>query len=233
MRRGKKYRKAKEANPGGKTYTLQEAVNKVKENAYAGFDETVELSLRLGVDPRHADQIVRGTVVMPNGTGKKVRVLVLTKGEKEREAEQAGADMVGGEEYIEKIKEGWLEADVIIATPDMMAQVGKLGKILGPRGLMPNPKSGTVTFEVGKAVKDFKAGKIEYRVDKAGNIGVPVGKVSFTAEQLLENLKVFIEAIVRARPTAAKGAYLKSATLSSTMGIGFRLQPQELLAFIR
>jgi len=233
MRRGKKYRKAKEVNPGGKTYTVQEAVTKVKENASANFDETVELSLRLGVDPRHADQIVRGTVVMPNGTGKKVRVLVLTKGEKEKEAQEAGADMVGSEEYIEKIKEGWLEADVIIATPDMMAQVGKLGKILGPRGLMPNPKSGTVTFEVAKAVKDFKAGKIEYRVDKAGNIGVPMGKVSFPEEKLLENLKVFFEAVVKARPAAAKGSYLKSVTISSTMGLGFRLDTQDIMAFIR
>jgi large subunit ribosomal protein L1 len=233
MKRGKKYRKAKEANPGGNTYTVAEAVTKVKESAYADFDETVELSLRLGVDPRHADQIVRGTVVMPNGTGKKVKVLVLTKGEKEKEAKEAGADLVGGEDYIEKIKEGWLEADVIVATPDMMAQVGKLGKILGPRGLMPNPKSGTVTFEVAKAVKDFKAGKIEYRVDKAGNIGAPVGKVSFSAEKLLENLKVFFEAIMRARPAAAKGTYLKSATISSSMGVGFRLDTQDIVAFIR
>jgi large subunit ribosomal protein L1 len=233
MKRGKKYRKVKESNPGGRLYPVQEAVSKVKDNAFAGFDETVEVSLRLGVDPRHADQIVRGTVVMPNGTGKKVRVLVLTKGEKEEEAKQAGADMVGAEDYIEKIKEGWLEADVIVATPDMMGQVGKLGKILGPRGLMPNPKSGTVTFEVAKAVKDFKGGKIEYRVDKAGNIGAPVGKVSFTPEQLLENLKVFIDAVVRSRPVAAKGTYLRSATLSSTMGIGFRLDTQDLTAFIR
>jgi large subunit ribosomal protein L1 len=233
MKRGKKYRKVKESNPAGRLYAVQEAVNKVKDNAYAGFDETVEVSLRLGVDPRHADQIVRGTVVMPNGTGKKVRVLVLTKGDKEKEAQEAGADMVGAEDYIEKIKEGWLEADVIIATPDVMGQVGKLGKILGPRGLMPNPKSGTVTFEVAKAVKDFKAGKIEYRVDKAGNIGAPLGKVSFTPEQLLENLKVFIDAVIRARPAAAKGTYLKSATLSSTMGIGFRLDAQDLTAFVR
>lgn len=233
MKRGKKYRKLKESNPAGQLYAVQEAVSKVKDNAYAGFDETVEVSLRLGVDPRHADQIVRGTVVMPNGTGKKVRVLVLTKGDKEKEAQEAGADMVGAEDYIEKIKEGWLEADVIIATPDVMGQVGKLGKILGPRGLMPNPKSGTVTFEVAKAVKDFKAGKIEYRVDKAGNIGAPVGKVSFTPEQLLENLKVFIDAVVRSRPAAAKGTYLRSATLSSTMGIGFRLDTQDLMAFVR
>lgn len=233
MKRGKKYRQAKKANPGGNTYTVAEAITKVKESAYADFDETVELSLRLGVDPRHADQIVRGTVVMPNGTGKKVKVLVFTKGEKEKEAFEAGADLVGGEEYIEKIKEGWLEADVIIATPDMMAQVGKLGKILGPRGLMPNPKSGTVTMEVSKAVRDFKAGKIEYRVDKAGNIGAPMGKVSFAAEKLLENLKVFFEAIMRARPAAAKGTYLKSATISSSMGVGFRLDTQDIIAFSR
>jgi len=233
MKRGKKYRNVKQANPGGTAYTVAEAVTKVKETAYGNFDETVELSLRLGVDPRHADQIVRGTVVMPNGTGKKVKVLVLTKGDKEKEAKEAGADLVGGEDYIEKIKEGWLEADVIVATPDMMAQVGKLGKILGPRGLMPNPKSGTVTFEVARAVKDFKAGKIEYRVDKAGNIGAPVGKVSFSPEQLLENLKVFLDAIVKARPAASKGTYLKSATLSSTMGVGFRLDTQDVTAFIR
>ncbi|TET69472.1 MAG: 50S ribosomal protein L1 [Candidatus Zixiibacteriota bacterium] len=233
MKRGKKYRQAKETYPGGNTYTVAEAITKVKESAYADFDETVELSLRLGVDPRHADQIVRGTVVMPNGTGKKVKVLVLTKGDKEKEAKEAGADLVGGEDYIEKIKEGWLEADVIIATPDMMAQVGKLGKILGPRGLMPNPKSGTVTMEVSKAVRDFKAGKIEYRVDKAGNIGAPMGKVSFAAEKLLENLKVFFEAIMRARPAAAKGTYLKSATISSSMGVGFRLDTQDIMAFIR
>jgi large subunit ribosomal protein L1 len=233
MKRGKKYRNVKKANPGGTAYTVKEAVTKVKETAYANFDETVELSVHLGVDPRHAEQIVRGTVVMPNGTGKKVRVLVLTKGDKEKEAKEAGADLVGGEEYIEKIKEGWLEADVIVATPDMMGQVGKLGKILGPRGLMPNPKSGTVTFEVARAVKDFKAGKIEYRVDKAGNIGAPVGKVSFSPEQLLENLRVFLEAIIKARPAAAKGTYLRSVTLSSTMGVGFRLDTQDIMAFIR
>lgn len=229
MKRGKNYRNAKEKIPG-KTHSLQEAIQLLKDNAYAQFDETVEISVRLGVDPRHADQIVRGTIILPHGTGKKIKVLVLTKGEKEKEAQEAGADMVGADEYIEKISQGWANVDVIVATPDMMGSVGRLGKILGPKGLMPNPKSGTMTFDVAKAVKEIKAGRVEYRVDKSGNIGVPVGKVSFPQESLLDNAKVFLGAIIRARPAAAKGAYLKNASISSTMGPGIKLDPQGILA---
>jgi large subunit ribosomal protein L1 len=229
MKRGKNYRKAKEKILG-QAHSLSEAIQLLKENACAKFDETVELSVRLGVDPRHADQIVRGMIVLPHGTGKKIKVLVLTKGEKEKEAREAGADMVGADEYIEKISKGWAEVDVIVATPDMMGSVGKLGKILGPKGLMPNPKSGTVTFDVAKAVKEIKAGRVEYRVDKSGNIGVPVGKISFAEESLVDNAKVFLSAIIRARPASAKGAYLKNASISSTMGPGIKLDAQEILA---
>jgi large subunit ribosomal protein L1 len=191
----------------------------VKGAAFAKFDETVDVAMNLGVDPRHADQIVRGTVVLPHGVGKTVRVLVLAQGEKAKEAEAAGADLVGPE-YIQKIKDGWLDCDVIVATPDMMGQVGQLGRILGPRGLMPNPKSGTVTMDVAKAVKEIKAGKIEFRVDKTGNVHGPIGKISFSTEQLFDNLNAFVEAVVRAKPSAAKGTYLRSVTVSSTMGPG-------------
>lgn len=228
MKRGKNYLKAKE-KIAGKAHSLSEAIQSLKGNAFAKFDETVELSVRLGVDPRHADQIVRGTLVLPHGTGKKIKVLVLTKGEKEKEARDAGADMVGADEYIEKISKGWADVDVIVATPDMMGSVGKLGKILGPKGLMPNPKSGTVTFDVAKAVKEIKAGRVEYRVDKSGNIGVPIGKISFSEESLLANAKRFLSAIVRARPASAKGTYLKNASMSSTMGPGIKLDTQEIL----
>jgi len=186
----------------------------------------VDISLNLGVDPRHADQIVRGTVVLPHGAGKKVRVLVLAQGEKAKEAEAAGADMVGAE-YVQKIKDGWTDVDVIIATPDMMGQVGQLGRVLGPRGLMPNPKSGTVTMDVTKAVKEVKAGKIEFRVDKTGNLHAPIGKKSFSAQQLFENLHAFLEAVMRARPSAAKGSYIKTATISTTMGPGARIDMAE------
>ncbi len=202
----------------GKKYELEEAVALVKENAISKFDETIEVSVCLGVDPKHADQIVRGTVVLPNGTGKEIRVLVLATGEKAKEAEEAGADFVGGDDFIEKIQGGWLEVDTIIAIPDMMPKVGRLGKILGPRGLMPNPKSGTVTFDVEKAVNELKAGRIEYRVDKTGNVHAPVGKASFGREQLIENINAFMESIIRSRPSAAKGVYLRSAHVSSTMG---------------
>jgi large subunit ribosomal protein L1 len=194
----------------------------VKGAAFAKFDETVDVAVRLGVDPRHADQVVRGTVVLPHGTGKSVRVLVITQGDRVREAEAAGADFVGIE-YVQKLKDGWLECDVIVATPDVMGQLGTLGRVLGPRGLMPNPKAGTVTLDVAKAVKEIKAGKIEFRVDKTGNVHAPIGKVSFSAPQLADNVQAFMETIVRAKPAAAKGTYIRSATISSTMGPGVKL----------
>jgi large subunit ribosomal protein L1 len=217
-RHGKKFRDAiakvpEDAQPPAA------AVSLVKDLAYAKFDETVEVAVRLGVDPRHADQIVRGTVVLPHGTGKAVRVLVLAQGEKAKEAEEAGADFVGVE-YVQKIKDGWLDFDVAVATPDMMGQVGQLGRVLGPRGLMPTPKAGTVTFDVSRAVREIKAGKIEFRVDKTGNVHAPIGKVSFSAEQLGDNLNAFMENIMRAKPSAAKGRYVKAVTVSSTMGPG-------------
>jgi large subunit ribosomal protein L1 len=233
MRRGRKYKSAKDKVGRGKLFGLKEGVAKLKETAYGKFDETVEMSVRLGVDPKHADQIVRGTVLLPNGTGKKVRVLVFTKGEKEKEAQEAGADFVGSDEFIKKIAEGWSEVDAIIATPDVMGQVGKLGKILGPKGLMPNPKSGTVTFEVAKAVKEIKAGRVEYRVDKAGNIGVGIGKLSFSEDKIVENAKVFLDAVMRAKPAAAKGTYLKNVSLSSTMAPGIRLDTASVLAMLK
>lgn len=221
-RTGKKYRSAVATVDRMRTYEPLEALGTVKTASFAKFDETVEVSVHLGVDPRHADQIVRGTVVLPHGTGKTVRVLVIAQGDKAKEAEAAGADFVGPE-YVEKIKDGWLECDVVIATPDMMAKVGQLGRILGPRGLMPNPKSGTVTMDVERAVTDVKGGKIEFRVDKTGNLHAPVGKVSFTPDQLQENLKAFMESVVRAKPAAAKGTYVRSVTVSSTMGPGVRV----------
>ncbi len=205
-------------------YPAREAVEQVKKAAFAKFDESVDVAVRLGVDPKHADQIVRGTVSLPNGTGKTVRVLAITAGDKAKEAEAAGADFVGTD-YIQKIKEGWLDCDVIVATPDVMGQLGALGKILGPRGLMPNPKAGTVTMDVGRAVKELKAGKIEFRVDKAGIVHAPIGKKSFTAEALEQNLHAFMDAIVRAKPAAAKGHYVRSVTVSSTMGPGVALDP--------
>ncbi len=206
-----------------RAYQIPEAVTLVKGAAFARFDETVDVAVRLGVDPRHADQVVRGTVSLPHGTGKSVRVLVITQGERVREAEAAGADFVGIE-YIQRIKDGWLECDVIVATPDVMGQLGALGRVLGPRGLMPNPKAGTVTMDVGKAVREIKAGKIEFRVDKTGNVHAPVGKVSFQPDQLAANVQAFMDTIVRAKPAAAKGVYIRSATLSSTMGPGVRLE---------
>jgi large subunit ribosomal protein L1 len=229
MKHGKKYKSVLAKIDRDKRYPLNQAVKLVKENKIAKFDESVEVSIRLGVDPKQADQIVRGTVLLPHGTGKKVRVLVLAKGEKIKEAEQAGAEFAGADEFVEKISGGWMDFDAIVATPDMMGSVGKLGKVLGPRGLMPNPKAGTVTFDVAKAVKDLKAGKIEYRVDKAGIIGAAIGKVSFAENQILENAQSFLSTIVRAKPSAAKGTYLKSATLSSTMGPGVKLDPNEIL----
>jgi large subunit ribosomal protein L1 len=220
---GKKYRAAAATLPGKEPIgDPAEALQRVKDASFAKFDETVEVAVRLGVDPRHADQIVRGTVVLPHGTGKKVRVLVLAQGEKVREAEEAGADFVGMD-YVQKIKDGWTDFDVAVATPDVMGQVGQLGRILGPRGLMPTPKAGTVTFDVGKAVREIKAGKIEFRVDRTGNVHAPIGKVSFSVEQLAANLEAFMETVLRAKPAAAKGTYIKSVTVSSTMGPGVRI----------
>ena len=223
MKRGKKYVAAHEKVDKAKEYSFGEAAQLLKDAAYVKFDETVEFAARLNVDPKKADQQVRGTVVLPHGTGRSMTVLVLTQGDKEKEAEAAGADFVGGAEFIEKIKEGWTDFDVAIATPDMMSEVGKLGKILGPRGLMPNPKTGTVTFEVEKAVKEAKAGKVEYRVDKAGNIHVGIGKISFTPEQISENARVLLGELLRAKPAASKGQYVKGLTLTSTMGPGVRV----------
>jgi len=225
---GKKYNASLEKIDRTKAYALEEALELIKTCAWAGFDETVDLAMNLGVDPRKADQMVRGTVSLPHGTGKVARVIVFAKGEKEKEATEAGADVVGAEDLAEKIQKGWLEFDSAIATPDMMGVVGRLGKILGPRGLMPNPKLGTVTFEVAKAVQEIKAGKVEYRVEKAGIIHVPVGKLSFESSQLLENAGAVIRAVLKAKPSAAKGRYLKKATLSSTMGPGIRVDSNEL-----
>jgi large subunit ribosomal protein L1 len=220
---GKKYRAAA-AQVERRLYSLEEAIPLVKKIKYANFDETVEVHMRLGVNPKHADQMVRGTVVLPNGLGKTMRVLVITSGEKIREAEEAGADYVGGEEMVNRIqKENWLDFDAVIASPDMMRSVGRLGKILGPRGLMPNPKTGTVTMDVGRAVKEVKAGKVEFRVDRTGVIHAPVGKVSFPDDKLLENAQTLIQAVVRAKPAAAKGRYVRSATVCSSMGPGVPL----------
>ncbi|MGH9260549.1 MAG: 50S ribosomal protein L1, partial [Acidimicrobiales bacterium] len=223
---GKKYRVAAATVDRTRSYSLAEAVARVKQAAFAKFDETVDVAVRLGVDPKHADQLVRGTVVLPNGTGKSIRVLVIAQGDKAKEAEAAGADQVGIE-YVQKIKDGWLDTDAVVATPDVMGQLAPLGKVLGPRGLMPNPKAGTVTMDVARAVRDLKAGKIEFRVDKAGIVHAPIGKRSFTAEALEQNLHAFMDAIVRARPAAAKGHYVRSVTVSSTMGPGVRLDPAE------
>ena len=223
---GKKYTKSagivpRRENPVANS---QEALQFVKDASFAKFDESVEIAVRLGVDPRHADQVVRGTVVLPHGTGKTVRVLVLAQGEKVREAEEAGADFVGLE-YVQKIKDGWTDFDVAVATPDVMGQVGQLGRVLGPRGLMPSPKAGTVTFDVAKAVSEIKAGKIEFRVDKTGNLHAPIGRVSFDVDKLTANLDAFMETVVRSKPSAAKGTYIRTVTVSSTMGPGVRIDP--------
>jgi len=233
VRHSKRYRAVAEQVDHGKEYTLDEAVALVKKMATAKFDEGVDLAFKLGVDPRQADQMVRGTVSLPHGTGREVRVVVFAKADKQAEARDAGADEVGAEELIEKIQGGWLEFDVAIATPDMMRTVGKLGRTLGPRGLMPSPKSGTVTMDVGAAVEEFKKGKIEYRTDRAANVHVPVGKVRFDEQQLIENAASVIDAIVRARPASAKGTYLKSVAISSTMGPGVKLDTGELVARLR
>ncbi len=230
MKHGKKYLDSVKLIDKTRLYDANEAVDLVLKTAKAKFDETVDLSVRLGVDPRHADQQVRGTVILPHGTGKTVRVLVFAKGDKAKEAEAAGAEYVGAEELVAKIQnENWFDYDVVIATPDMMGVVGRLGKVLGPKGLMPNPKAGTVTFDIEKAVKDVKAGKIEYRVDKNSIIHVPIGKVSFGQEKLVENFKTIMDAIIRSKPAAAKGQYLRSVVLSSTMGPGIKVNPQRIV----
>jgi large subunit ribosomal protein L1 len=228
----KKYTAASEKIDRAKVYPVSAALDVVKQIAFAKFDETVDVAVRLGVDPRHADQMVRGAVVLPNGLGKDVRVLVFAKGEKEKEALDAGADYVGAEDLVAKIQDGWFEFDTAIATPDMMGVVGKIGKLLGPRGLMPNPKVGTVTFEVSRAVKESKAGKVEFRVEKAGIVHAPVGKVSFDAELLKGNLLALVEALVKAKPSAAKGTYIKKISLSSTMGPGINLDISDVTSQI-
>jgi large subunit ribosomal protein L1 len=220
--RGKKYTAARKQVPE-KPHTLEEAVPLLQKVKFTKFDESVDVSFRLGVDPKHADQMVRGTVVLPHGLGKSKRVLAIAGGEKQKEAQEAGADAVGGEEIVEKIQGGWMDFDAVVATPDMMRAVGRLGKVLGPRGLMPNPKTGTVTFEIGKAVKEIKAGKVEFRVDKAGIIHAPIGKTSFPSQNLIANAHALIDSVVRAKPAAAKGKYLRSVTISSTMGPGIAI----------
>ena len=229
MKHGKRYANAIEARARLTQPTLIDAVSFVKENAKAKFDETIEVAARLGVDPKYADQMVRGTVVLPHGTGKSIRIAVFAKGEKIAEAQAAGADIAGADDLLEKVKGGFLDFDRAIATPDMMSEVGKLGRVLGPRGLMPNPKTGTVTFDVTKAVQEAKGGKIEFRVDKGGNLQVPVGKASFTVEKLAENVSAFLREMMRLRPAAVKGTYVRSLTLSSTMGPGIRLDISEVV----
>ncbi len=225
---GKRLKKAKESIDREKEYALQEAIKLLKDAPKSKFDETVDLAVNLGVDPRKSDQMVRGSVSLPHGTGKTVRVLVFAKGEKEKEAEDAGADVVGSDDLVEKIKGGWMEFDKAVATPDMMGSVGKIGKLLGPRGLMPNPKLGTVTFDVAKAVADLKAGKVDYKVEKAGIVHAAVGKISFTGEALFDNAKVVLDAIIKAKPSTAKGRYIKRCTISSTMGPGLRIDVSQL-----
>lgn len=226
---GKKYQAAKEKLEQ-REYTLEEAVQSIRELKFAKFDETAELALRLGVDPRHADQMVRGTVVLPNGLGKEVRVCVIASADKVKEAEEAGAEHIGGDDLVEKIQGGWLDFDVVVSTPDMMKGVGKLGRVLGPRGLMPNPKAGTVTFDVGKAVTEIKAGKVEFRVDKNGVIHAPFGKLSFSGDQLVENAQSLIDAVIRAKPASSKGRYLRGVFVSSTMGPGIRVNVAQVEA---
>jgi large subunit ribosomal protein L1 len=232
-RRGKQYNSAKQKIDAQKAYDFSEALKLALDMSYAKFDESVDVAVRLGVDPRHADQMVRGSVVLPNGTGKEVKVLVFAKGEKEKEAEEAGADFVGNDDLIEKIKGGWFGFDKTVSTPDMMGSVGKIGKVLGPRGLMPNAKTGTVTFDVGRAVNELKAGKIDFRVERAGIVHASMGKVSFGVERLVENLTSFMETIVRLKPASSKGTYLKSIAISTTMGAGIRIDPAHVKSILR
>jgi large subunit ribosomal protein L1 len=230
---GKKFRAAREAVPADRSFTIEDAIPLVQKVKFAKFDETVEMSLRLGVDPKHADQMVRGTVVLPHGLGKSKRVLAIAGGEKQKEAQDAGADVVGGEEMVEKIQGGFMDFDAVVATPDMMRAVGRLGKVLGPRGLMPNPKTGTVTTDIAKAVREIKAGKVEFRVDKTGIIHAPVGKTSFPSASLIANAHALDESIVKAKPSAAKGKYLRSVTLSSTMGPGVRVDTTNIETVVK
>lgn len=230
MKVGKKHLAAREKVEGDKNYSLDDAISLAREVKHTKFDESLEVAMRLGVDPKHADQMVRGSVVLPHGTGRTVRVLALTSAEKEAEAREAGADFVGNEDLVKKIQGGWLDFDAVVATPDVMSQVGRLGKVLGPRGMMPSPKTGGVTMDIGRAVRDLKAGKVEYRVDKAGNIHSAVGKLSFEAPDLLANTRAFIESVVRAKPAAAKGQYVCRITVSSTMGPGIKVDHAPLVA---
>lgn len=231
-KRGKKYIEARKKVDTTKRYTPEEAVKLALDTAYANFDETVDVAVRLGVNPKYSDQMVRGAVSLPNGTGKEVRVLVFCKGEKEMEAKEAGADYVGGEDLVEKIKGGWLEFDRAVATPDMMGVVGKIGRILGPRGLMPNAKTGTVTFDVAQAVKELKAGRVEFKVDKAGIVHVGVGKVSFGPEKIIENIKALLETLLKLKPASAKGVYFRGMAVSTTMGPGIKVDPATIRNFI-
>ena len=232
-KRGKKYIEAKKKMSKEPASAFEEAVKRALESSYAKFDETVDVAVRLGVDPRHADQMVRGSVVLPNGTGKEVKILVFAKGEKEKEALDAGADFVGNDDLIEKIKEGWFGFDKAVATPDMMGAVGKIGKLLGPRGLMPNAKTGTVTFDLTKAVNDLKAGKIDFRVEKAGIVHAPMGKVSFGVEKIVQNIAAFLETILRLKPASSKGTYLKGIALSTTMGPGVKIDAAQVKDLIK
>ncbi len=227
-KRGKKYREVLQKVDRNRKYTLEEAVELALQTSYARFDETVDIAVKLGVDPRHADQMVRGSVLLPHGVGKTIRVAVFAKGEKEKEALEAGADVVGGEDLVQKIQGGWLEFDKAVATPDMMGLVGKLGKILGPRGMMPNAKLGTVTFDVAKVVRELKAGRIEFKVERAGIVHAPVGKVSFGSQKLVENINAFMETIIRLKPATSKGTYLKGIAISSTMGPGIKVDPAKI-----
>ncbi|WP_100332779.1 50S ribosomal protein L1 [Bacillus xiapuensis] len=227
-KKGKKFQEAAKLVDRSTAYPIEEAIELVKKTSFTKFDATVEVAFRLGVDPKKADQQIRGAVVLPNGTGKTQTVLVFAKGEKAKEAEAAGADYVGDSDYINKIQQGWFEFDVIVATPDMMGEVGKLGRVLGPKGLMPNPKTGTVTFDVAKAVEEIKAGKVEYRVDKAGNVHVPIGKVSFENEKLIENFNTIFDTMLKAKPAAAKGAFMKNVAVTSTMAPGIKVDPSSV-----
>jgi large subunit ribosomal protein L1 len=232
-KRGKQYKAAREKARQKEFYEVLEAIEFLKQNSYSKFDESMEIAMRLGVNPRHADQIVRGTVALPHGTGKTKRVIVFAMGEKAAEAEAAGADLVGADDLVEKIQGGWLDFDAAVATPDMMSKVGRLGRVLGPRGLMPNPKTGTVTIDVGKAVTEIKGGKIAFRVDKAGIIHAPLGRISFDAEKLFENAKVFLNTVIKLKPPTAKGTYLKSITLTATMNVGLKLDIAHVVGLFR